>query len=1052
MPQDTKKPLDYLKPIATLPPDENERQALKEKQDQVDALALQRTQAAPAGQQQQGEPRDWEKVQPLRPYGSKPGEVRYAVDNDGNIRPIPVPQQLPATHQVSTPATEQQPRLNPIIPDSLRRPQENTMAPVYDAGGDVSMAASNRAIESGNANLKSFLNAPSSAPAMQSSAPADASSNPNAGIGNIGNIVYGIQKDVAQHRLNKMDSSRFKKPSSMPGYVSSADSAAPAMPKIAIGKAPVFDDGGDVHVVKPSGLEKPKEESSVRILKPAGLEPIRSAESDVHILKPEGLEPDNSGVHVMKPAGLDKIAPVYDDGGQVNVNDGQHQLAVLKEGERVLTPDEAVVYKKEHPETEKGAPVDFPGRVLPNPKGLKPILDTDVKPKELKAAEPVAAEMHAELPTSKVTPEPKEEGAPADFPGRVIPNPQHLRPVLDTEIQGKADEPVGAKMSTDNGMGVESGATDFRESSLKPFDQIIQDRANAQVAKMTPVSATEQPKAEKETEQPKLTMGHILADKWLSRVMPPPPVAPEQQLGERKGPGLTPLALPPQGTTQNTALETPAQAGPPNLPEEKLQMPVYGGKSQKPVAQGEPIPEDDRYLHNAQRKVDVANLEKQRQEALRNGDLETADKLAVAKAEMEKTPWKDRSTLGKIGKVLSTAGNIAGDVMVPGIMAQVPGTELNKEAKEAEAQGRIPTEAEVNAKDAEAEIKRTPVGKTPPEQTFHDLMTGDNGNPRINPDTNAPYTAQEANVASQGTGKTPEELYIQERMRGIDPTSGKHFTRAQAEEAYLQMKAGNKAPNEEERRVKDYLDSRGLADTPVNREAARTALKASDTTATQQASLPFAEQKAKFNDSLATTRALLVQQNADANARGLKADELQNTENTRSAGVMTKLTTAKDALNATDEQFSNQIVPVVTLLSVTSAEGVKRVNKQELDKFVPASGSLGRWIEAHADQFLNGQIPDEYRTEVGHMLERMASAEETEHRINTESIDGTVRQGAQQPVQKPTGGAEAKPEKSKPQNIPTAANNKYHVAGAKGEIVSNDGKTWYTLDGKQVGK
>ena len=117
--------------------------------------------------------------------------------------------------------------------------------------------------------------------------------------------------------------------------------------------------------------------------------------------------------------------------------------------------------------------------------------------------------------------------------------------------------------------------------------------------------------------------------------------------------------------------------------------------------------------------------------------------------------------------------------------------------------------------------------------------------------------------------------------------------------------------------------------------------------------------------------------------------------------------------------FANQITPVVSLLAVTSAEGVKRVNKQELDKFVPTSGSLGRWIEGHTEQFLNGKIPADYREEVGHMLDRMSAAEEVEHKINSGSIDSTIRQGAQQPVQKPEGGATGKPAPSKPQ-APTA--------------------------------
>jgi hypothetical protein len=48
----------------------------------------------------------------------------------------------------------------------------------------------------------------------------------------------------------------------------------------------------------------------------------------------------------------------------------------------------------------------------------------------------------------------------------------------------------------------------------------------------------------------------------------------------------------------------------------------------------------------------------------------------------------------------------------------------------------------------------------------------------------------------------------------------------------------------------------------------------------------------------------------------------------------------------------------------------------------------------------------------------MDAAESVEHKINTQSVDETIRQGAQTPVQKPEGGAKATPEKSKPKAAP----------------------------------
>jgi hypothetical protein len=44
-----------------------------------------------------------------------------------------------------------------------------------------------------------------------------------------------------------------------------------------------------------------------------------------------------------------------------------------------------------------------------------------------------------------------EHGAPADFGGRVFPNPDNIEPVLDTDIKPRVDEPSGdAKMSIEN--------------------------------------------------------------------------------------------------------------------------------------------------------------------------------------------------------------------------------------------------------------------------------------------------------------------------------------------------------------------------------------------------------------------------------------------------------------------------------------------------------------------------------------------------------------------------------------------------------------------------
>jgi len=764
----------------------------------------------------------------------------------------------------------------------------------------------------------------------------------------------------------------------------------------------------------------------------------------------------NDAVPVMDCGGNVGIQ-AYDDGGPVNVNDGQHQLAILKHGEKVLNPREADAYRAGQ---QAAAAQAAPPAEGASPEGAQP--DAQAAPVEGQPAEG----MPQEKPEA-ATADPHIAQAAAKHYGL---EEQPEEPVVKGTAAERKAINVDKKQAMGTGNLVKLGTALLNERHLSPMptelkvyddggyvaptltpEQIEQQKLNARLADQNdtrgpqPTAKTTPSVVSENTvsARPQMTSGNLEqgaappdnfrsqfnhgnggltdpADKTKlvsGRSMEEGATAPSAL----KPAGLKPMVAPEQAATPAVGLPSMQMHG------ETPAMPTYGGPG-KAVPQGQAIPA--KQLPQDERKAKLKAYDTQIQANL---DLatpegkEAADRLTLAKASYEKNnPWGSAANhpgfLGKLGHVAAEIGNTAGNIVAPGVMAEIPGTEMNRAERNANTRAQVNEDTALNtarmAEETKANTKAVTPGKTTQEQTYADLMAGDNGKPRINPDTKLPFTAQEANIASQGTSKTPEELYIQEQMRGLDPATGKHYSRQQAEEAYLQMKAGNKPPNEQERRVKDYLESRGLPDLPANREKARTAIKASDTTATQQAALPFSEQKAKFNDALTTTRELLVQQNADADTRGEKADELQNTENARYAKVAGQITTAKDALNASDEQFSNQIVPIVSLLAITSAEGVKRVNKQELDKFVPTSGNFGRWIEGHADQFLEGKIPENYRAEVGHMLDRMEAAQDVEHKINTQSVDTTIRQGAQQPVQRPEGGAKANPEKSKPQTAP----------------------------------
>ena len=61
------------------------------------------------------------------------------------------------------------------------------------------------------------------------------------------------------------------------------------------------------------------------------------------------------------------------------------------------------------------------------------------------------------------------------------------------------------------------------------------------------------------------------------------------------------------------------------------------------------------------------------------------------------------SALGKIGHVLSRIGNVAGDVLAPGTMSLIPGTDLNKETQIHQIQSKLPG---VKEKESEEGLRR----------------------------------------------------------------------------------------------------------------------------------------------------------------------------------------------------------------------------------------------------------------------------------------------------------------------------------------------------------
>ncbi len=128
------------------------------------------------------------------------------------------------------------------------------------------------------------------------------------------------------------------------------------------------------------------------------------------------------------------------------------------------------------------------------------------------------------------------------------------------------------------------------------------------------------------------------------------------------------------------------------------------------------------------------------------------------------------------GGIARTAAGI-GSAFFPGIAAAIPGTDLHHqgivagdtsrvaedlgEAKEQAATADTASQTALrNQQTEDLQHPQPKVGETPEETTVHDLMTGQNGQPRINPQTNKPYSYLEAfqavNQAKQDVKPDPE--------------------------------------------------------------------------------------------------------------------------------------------------------------------------------------------------------------------------------------------------------------------------------------------------------
>ncbi len=547
---------------------------------------------------------------------------------------------------------------------------------------------------------------------------------------------------------------------------------------------------------------------------------------------------------MVRPLGGATSAPIKND-----PNDGHHQLAVLEEGERVLTPQQNKQYEAEH-SLGRIPLYDDGGDVPPDPLAVGQYADPSAANAVASASPDQQPELSTmgkiqnvagqaqnalgkvlgksqggDIPEAQTRMYPIEgltakvfddgglvekkndedmKGAPVDFGGRVLeqPNPP-VRPMTDTEPPDTETLTGGAKPSFDNA----------------PASTGVEVPAVREVSAMKPIVDGAKRSRAIETGDMRELSKHLMNEKLGS-------------------PQLISSTLP--DVINQVDPEVKA------LPLQSPGLGKMGVMSPKQVMDAS-VPRDFVKNEREHIKSDIQNTAEGAvgrpltpEETARIG----SDEYALAKI-AQYNPWGSKfnhpGTLGKIGHVLGTIGNVAGEALLPNLVAQIPGSEANRRMKEEQGLGRIKfgedlakTQAETreaNARAATAGLKPQnfqfekddsgnlwrldKTGITPPQLVTFDQQ----GNPQLNtpaagmqpPSGTAPATSGQASGGptfgvkpEQRPAPVTEVQNMQARISGMPYLSQDQKTELQFPSGYQPTVAEVKERN----KTLDDLDAK----------------------------------------------------------------------------------------------------------------------------------------------------------------------------------------------------------------------------------------------------
>lgn len=431
----------------------------------------------------------------------------------------------------------------------------------------------------------------------------------------------------------------------------------------------------------------------------------------------------------------------------------------------------------------------------------------------------------------------------------------------------------------------------------------------------------------------------------LAAVMPKPAVAPNQ--GAVPVNMMSPVG--PAPTIQQKAAEVQQNKTAPTAAEETPALNIAGvlgpkspalnitdilGPTASPVkATPQNSPED--YIHGVPRKG--------------TPEFESLTPEQQSKAVFEARPgWL---------KALDIAGTIA----APRAMAAIPGTRINMAMQNAaarqqqmedlqaqEEKAKVGTE---QARQQQIEATTKTISEDPKRAAYTDLMTGDAGKPRTNPDTGMPYTAEEALTQVQKAGmaaKAPTAEQDKQRFDAIsaqmktDPTKVSAADRQWAMGQHAEKQ--DKLPSEIETAVTAAVGARpnpfdAKYSKGENDPQYRADLKTyADAINTAKANLPENVQKKAEN--------VQKQLDRESNERSKESDKLETRRgqvNQKIQDEAKKLSDASDKLDEAQKQLSSgaEGAALGTISALRTLTGLNRINTVELNELAHARGLIG---------------------------------------------------------------------------------------------------------------